>query len=305
MKILEQSARDAGLAVDEIGIDKLMEQGKLTTDLVLPFFAKNLRDLANNNDALTKALEQNFQPALGRATNTLRDLSNEIFQGGLKDGLLFVLNTFSDLGKESKGLAQTLGSVLGGAIMGLTFPFKLLYAAMVDVANFMGLEMNGDIIKMTSAIMSAVAGALLLGKALKLIGSAAGGIKKVNDALRSGKDTKTTSGRRGGGAGTTAAAAAGGAYASTHLKLASRLVAPAAALTPSQVATGTLDNQQTNGLNQTDALNKLTQQLSQGNKIAIELNMNENAKDFVDARVKQGLQSEYEGVFETNGASKD
>ena len=74
---------------------------------------------------------------------------------------------------------------------------------------------------------------------------------------------------------------------------------------PSQLATGTLSNQQTNGLSQNEAINRLTQQLSQGNKIAIELNMNENAESLIDARVTQGLQNEYEGVFETNGGSKD
>ena len=304
MQLLTAAAKEAGLAVEEIGIDKLMERGELTVEKILPFFNKELLKIAENNNAYSKAIRENFAPALGRATNALKELSNEIFQGGLKDGLLFVLNTFSDLGKESKGLAQILGSVLGGAVMGLTFPFKLLYAAMVDIANFMGLEMSGDIIKMTSSIMGAVAGALLLGKALKLIGSAAGGIKKVNDALRSGKNTKTTSGKRGG-VGTTAAAAAGGAYASTILKLASRLVAPTAAIMPSQLATGTLANQQTNGLSQNEAINRLTQQLSQGNKIAIELNMNEKAESFIDARVVEIQQREYEGVFETNGGSKD
>ena len=104
---------------------------------------------------------------------------------------------------------------------------------------------------------------------------------------------------------TTAAAAAGGAYASSILRVLSRIVPAAAAIAPSQVATGTLDNQQTNRLSQSEALNRLTQQLAQGNKTVIELNMNENAKDFVDARVVEAQQSEYEGVFETNGSSKD
>ena len=40
-------------------------------------------------------------------------------------------------------------------------------------------------------------------------------------------------------------------------------------------------------------------------RVLVEVNMNENAESLIDARVTQGLQNEYEGVFETNGGSKD
>lgn len=313
MKILEQSAREAGLAVDEIGIDKLMEQGKLTTDLVLPFFAKNLKELANNNDALTKALRENFQPALGRASNTLKDLANDVFQGGLKDGLIFVLNSFSDLGKESRGLAQALGSVLGGAVMGLTFPFKLLYAILVDISNLLGFEMNNDVLKLTASLLGAVTGAVLLGKALKVIAGTAGAIKAVSKAMGgmgsmasgSTDSTKKDKGsRRGRGkTGKVTTFQIGAAYASTYLadaaKVAPRALGGAAALlTPSQLGDSSMQNEH---------LRKLIDQnnAQRNQRIQLDIKMNQNARELIDAVVNSELQEQFASVFNTMGSSKD
>jgi len=313
MKILEQSAREAGLAVDEIGIDKLMEQGKLTTDLVLPFFAKNLKELANNNDALTKALRENFQPALGRASNTLKDLANDVFQGGLKDGLIFVLNFFSDLGKESRGLAQALGSVLGGAVMGLTFPFKLLYAILVDISNLLGFEMNNDVLKLTASLLGAVAGAVLLGKALKVIAGTAGAIKSINNAMRGmgiGSDEtgqskdrrgRSSSGKNASKLATLGAGALGGApvlaAAGTGLLLNEA---------GKQFASTDLAQESTRSmLNDLRARGSRFQNSNTMQRVMVDINMNQNAKEIIDARVNDGLQEQFDGVYNTMGSSKD
>lgn len=136
LRALEEGAKAAGLAVDEVGIDKLMEQGKLTLD-ILPHVSKALSDIARNNNAVEKAVSQNFAPALGRATNTLKDFANSIFKG-MKPAMVSILNSFSAVGDQSKNLAITIGSFLGGAIRGLTFPVAMLVAGLTDLTTIIG-----------------------------------------------------------------------------------------------------------------------------------------------------------------------
>ena len=324
--LLRNAALSLGMDAEGGGINKLMERGELTVEKILPAFNKQLELLANNNNAYSKAVKENFAPALGRATNTLKMLSNEIFEGGLKDGLLFVLNSFTDLGSESKNLARTIGSVLGGAVVGLTFPFKMLYAIVYDVANFFGVDLSNSMIQSTSAILGMAASVFVLVKMFRWLFKSKKALSGLGDMIDTPDGKSKRSGKKKGKVGKPSNIKVAAAYLSTYLPdigkaiknatiasgsmLKSGLTPKAGlgvlgALAPSSVATGTLDNQQTNGLSQSEAIDKLTQQLSQGNKIAIELNMNENAESFIDARVVEIQQGEYEGVFETNGGSKD
>jgi len=133
LRALEEGARNAGLAVDEVGLDALMEKGKLTLE-ILPYVSKALSDIARSNNAVEKAVSQNFAPALGRATNTLKDLANSIFKG-MKPAMVAVLNSFSAVGDEGKILAKTIGSFVGGAITGLTFPIAMLVAGLTDLVT--------------------------------------------------------------------------------------------------------------------------------------------------------------------------
>ena len=133
LRALEKGAKEAGLAVDEIGLDKLMEQGKLTLDII-PFVSKALSEIARNNNAVEKAVTQNFAPAMGRASNALKDVMNSVFKG-LKPALVSLLNSFSEIGGESRNLAKVLGTTVGAAIMGLTFPIGLLVSVVLDLMD--------------------------------------------------------------------------------------------------------------------------------------------------------------------------
>jgi len=299
---MENAARAAGLAVDEVGLDKLMEQGKLGLE-VFPHFATELRKLANNNNAVSKAIKENFAPALGRATNTLKMLSNEIFEGGLKEGLLFVLNSFTDLGSEGKNLARTIGSVLGGAIVGLTFPFKMLYAIVYDVANFFGADLSNNMIQATSAILGMATGVFVLVKMFRWLFKSKKALSDLGDML----DTPDGKSKRG---------SAKGGISKKDALVASALVgAPALAVAGS----GMLLNEAGKQFATTDLAKEGTESMLRDlrsrasrfqnsntmQRVLVEVNMNENAESLIDARVTQGLQNEYEGVFETNGGSKD
>jgi len=318
MQLLTAAAKEAGLAVDEIGIDKLMERGELTVERILPFFNKQLIKIAENNKAYEKAISENFAPALGRATNELKFLADEVFQGGLKDGLIFVLNSFSDLGKESRGLAQALGSVLGGAVIGLTFPFKLLYAGMVDIVNFLKKntifkDLDLDVIKLTSSVIGAIAGLALMGRALKVIAGTAGAIKAVSKAIGGmgmGSDEtgqskdrrgRSSSGKNASKLATLGAGALGGAPV---------LAAAGAGLllneAGKQFASTDLAQESTRSmLNDLRARGSRFQNSNTMQRVMVDINMNQNAKEIIDARVSDGLQEQFDGVYNTMGSSKD
>lgn len=307
LRAMENAAKSAGLDVENIGLDKLMEQGKLGLE-VFPHFAKELRKLANNNNAFAKAAEDNFAPALARATNSLRSFSNEIFQGGLKDSLMLVLNNFADLTDSSKTLARTLGVVLGGAITGLVFPFKLLYAVLVDIASFFDVGEAG-LSKLVPVFLGAAAGAILLGKALKMIVGMVAGVKALATAMKGLGNAAT---RTGKSAISTAKSSSKGAAKGTSKMMsflptmARTVLAPAAlALAPSSVASGTPDLVQESGLSQDAALREFMQTFNQGNKIEVQLNMNENLGEIVEAKVTQGIQNEISEAYNTVGSSKD
>lgn len=196
MRAMSAAAAKAGLIdgtlsqqQQEAALRKLMENGKAIASEILPHFGEELRKLARANGGLTKALEENFNPALMRAKNTLTELMNTIWEGGMKDALTSIMRSFTDLGQESKGLATIIGTFLGGAIKGLTFPVAILYASIVDLIDIFK-ELTGttteDILSWTKWAAN-IAGATLglwgLYRALKMV---LGGLKlmgKAKDAL--------------------------------------------------------------------------------------------------------------------------
>lgn len=135
MEAMAKAAQDAGIStsgtVKELG--ELMKKGEVASAKVLPFFAKQLRLIANDNDALSIALEKNLSPALGRATLGLQEMQDAIFKGGLKDSIMFLLSGFSKMTEEAGSVAKGIGAFLGGALFGLTFPIRLVTAALLDL----------------------------------------------------------------------------------------------------------------------------------------------------------------------------
>ena len=185
---MEKAAQDAGLIPKNVNdkdlsaaLFKLMENGKLLTKDVLPAFGVRLRQLARGDiKDFNSMLGNTFSVNLGRATNNLKVLSDQIFKGGVRDGIMFLFKGFNSAAKESKGLAQGLGGFLGGALVGLLTPIRLVTAAILDLKHL--LTSTFDITEEGEAKFLRMAGAVV-----GAVGALTAGIfaaKKVRDLLR-------------------------------------------------------------------------------------------------------------------------
>lgn len=218
MRAMTAAALDAGLIAGtvpekerEAALFKLMEQGKLLSADILPKFAKQLQNLANNNDGVAIALEKNFAPALSRAQNQLKILSNEFFEG-LKPALMEMLSNFVDIGGESGNLAKVLGRTLGNALSWLTFPIRLVVAALADIRYYikeltgMSDEFEGKLLTwaltaftLYKVIKKLVQGLALLKGGLKAIEKVKGVADNVQGGGGSGGTDPKSKGAKSGG----------------------------------------------------------------------------------------------------------
>lgn len=203
MRAMTAAALDAGLIAGtvpekerEAALFKLMEQGKLLSADILPKFAKQLQNLANNNNGVAIALEKNFAPALSRAQNQLKILSNEFFEG-LKPALMEMLGNFVDIGGESGNLAKVLGRTLGNALSWLTFPIRLVVAALADIRYYIK-ELTGMSDEFEGKLLTWALTAFTLYKVIKkLVQGLAllkGGLKAVEAVKDNVYGTKNTGG---------------------------------------------------------------------------------------------------------------
>lgn len=151
MKAMSNAAVDAGLISGtlpaqkrEAALFKLMEQGKLISSQVLPHFGRQLRSFANDNDALTKALDQNLSPALGTAMNHFVEMQNAFFQGGWKQNLLFLTDNFNDQADAMKALSGGLGSLAGEVFSNLVGPLQLALATIMDIKAALDMDVRTE-----------------------------------------------------------------------------------------------------------------------------------------------------------------
>ena len=88
IQLMAGAAKDAGLSLNGTvkELFKLMEEGKVATNVILPHFSKRMREAAANNGALEKALNSN-RVAMNRLMFAAQMASNEIFKAGWAEGL--------------------------------------------------------------------------------------------------------------------------------------------------------------------------------------------------------------------------
>lgn len=134
---MAKSAQEAGLIGDEVpegqlvaSMEKLMQDGRLLSKDVLPFFAKNLREFAS--PGLQKAMDSN-RVAMGRMVNATKEASVEFFKSGFEEGLTDLFNTTADSIRDLTPLWKALGRIFGSVmkiiargIQLITPPLRLL-----------------------------------------------------------------------------------------------------------------------------------------------------------------------------------
>ncbi len=164
----------------EMSTEKLLAfvaTGKLTAEEFIP---KMVKALKANNKGFKDALELSKRAAFTRFNNSLNDVRDTIFRGGLGEGLKDLANGFADILNISKPLGTFLGGTFNGVIVGITTPIALLVAGLVDIANtisrwafgkeFAKLEHSDkQMISLTGTIFGVAIGLGVLLTALKLV----------------------------------------------------------------------------------------------------------------------------------------
>ena len=215
MRAMTKAAVESGLIdgsltqqKQEAALFKLMENGKLISSEVLPNFGKALRELANDGNAVAKALAQNMNPRLGVAKNILVELGNEMYKG-LKPAIMSSLDAFNDLGKESSLVANILGKVVSGAIFTVLTPIRFVTAAIYDLSYWMSdllgisKENRDTMMSYIPALAGAAVGIMVMVKSVKLLASAFRMLglakKSAGEMPSTGGDATRNKGGKGGG----------------------------------------------------------------------------------------------------------
>ncbi len=197
-----QAAKDAGLTVNGTvaELEALMQAGKAVSSKILPKVAIIMSKAADKNNGLSDSL-QNFDKVVSRAGTSLSMFQRTLFNEGVEDGLKFLLNGFNDLMKSSSYLAKFLGGAFKGAVVGLTAPFRLLYAGIYDVANLIGSDwsktakdMSEDIVNITGKVIGLIVGLWALKKGFSML-------RGVGGLIGGGKDKAGKSGSSSGSGG--------------------------------------------------------------------------------------------------------
>ena len=97
IQLMAKAAQDAGLSVNGTVAElmKLMEQGKVASDVILPHFAKRLHEAASANGGLEKAMNSN-RAAMARLITSSQEAANEFFVSEMP---IDALKTNLDIGK--------------------------------------------------------------------------------------------------------------------------------------------------------------------------------------------------------------
>ncbi|QXN60113.1 hypothetical protein KUA24_46 [Vibrio phage HNL01] len=119
---MAKAAQDAGLSVDGTvkSMMDLQQKGALISSKVLPHFAKRLRDAAQANGGLEKAMLSN-RVAMNRMTTSMQMAADKIFRSGLAEGLTKLFNSTAKMIKDNQPLWESLGKTIGGVLKGISF----------------------------------------------------------------------------------------------------------------------------------------------------------------------------------------
>lgn len=165
---------------------KAVEAGKIMASEVMPKFADELKKVARTNGAL-EATTKKTRAEMQRFFNQLTYAKDEIFQGGMDDGLSYMFGSFADLLKEMEPVAKALGAMFRGAVVTLTGAIKvalLPFRALVGLFDSLGdnLERLG-ILDGSGGIWSLVGGAGVLALMATRFSWLSKAIISVNTAL--------------------------------------------------------------------------------------------------------------------------
>ncbi|AUR89081.1 coil containing protein [Vibrio phage 1.121.O._10N.286.46.C4] len=153
LQIMAKSAKDAGLETDGSvkSLMKLMEQGKVMANDVMPHFAKRMREAASGG--LAKAMDSN-RVAMGRMTNSIEIAANAFFKSGYSEGLTDLFNSIADFFSKNEHTWKAFGKIVGGVLKGLAFVLEEVITPIFSAI--------GSILHTVTEVLGSMSGALAL-----------------------------------------------------------------------------------------------------------------------------------------------
>jgi len=120
LQVMAKAAMDAGISTDGSvkSLMKLMEEGKVMANDVLPHFSKRLRETAATG--LDKAMDSN-RVAMNRLVNATQIAADTIFTSGWGEGLTVLFNSLAEMIKENETLFTEFGKTMGKVFKGLAW----------------------------------------------------------------------------------------------------------------------------------------------------------------------------------------
>lgn len=120
LQVMAKAAMDAGISTDGSvkSLMKLMEEGKVMANEVLPHFSKRLRETAATG--LDKAMDSN-RVAMNRLVNATQIAGDTIFTSGWGEGLTDLFNSLAEMIKENETLFTEFGKTMGKVFKGLAW----------------------------------------------------------------------------------------------------------------------------------------------------------------------------------------
>lgn len=211
LRALAKATADAGLIdgsmsqqKQEAAVYKLMENGKLLSDQILPNLGKAFHDIATQGGLLEKALSEGLQRPLVTMRNNFDQITNSYYLG-LKPALRGLFSDTSNIMKSLKGLSTVLGRLSGGLIQGFTFVPRLVSAAISDIAYYFGManDLTGELVHSIENIGTRVIGfglgIMAFVWAIRKLADSLGLLKSAGKLVGSVKDSIGKKGGVGGG----------------------------------------------------------------------------------------------------------
>lgn len=117
---MAKAAQDAGISISgtRSELADLMEDGKVFTKDVLPFFNKRIREAYA--PGLEEALKSN-KNAMNSLVAAAKIAANEIFTSGWGEGLTVLFNSLAEMIKENETLFTEFGKTMGKVFKGLAW----------------------------------------------------------------------------------------------------------------------------------------------------------------------------------------
>ncbi len=119
--LMALAAKDAGITKNGTRQElyKMMEDGKVFSEEILPFFATRLRDAARANGALEKALNSNAT-AMKRMMNSAELAADVVFKGGWAEGSTELFQEIAEFFHDNEMALKSFGKIFGSLFKGLT-----------------------------------------------------------------------------------------------------------------------------------------------------------------------------------------